>query len=72
MALERCHDLLRVLCSYVAIDPGVFKLGDVVEVAFCVVGIPVKDKKYRMLLSLRALTLVSDACRKVCTVIYCE
>jgi hypothetical protein len=51
--------------SYTAIDPSLIKAGDVVEIAFVCVGVPVREKRYRMLLSLRAVTLISDQFRKV-------
>lgn len=42
-----------------------FKAGDVVEIAFVCVGVPVREKRYRVLMTLRAVTLISDKFRKV-------
>ncbi|TEB19404.1 hypothetical protein FA13DRAFT_1604234, partial [Coprinellus micaceus] len=46
-------------------DPGLFKAGDLVEIAFSFVGIPIKDDKTLLVLLLRGVTLIDDAIRKV-------
>ncbi|KAF6747794.1 hypothetical protein DFP72DRAFT_821263, partial [Ephemerocybe angulata] len=51
--------------TYDACDPSLFKVGDVVEVAFSFVGVPIKDKRMRVILQLRGLTLLDNTIRKV-------
>ena len=52
-------------------DPGLFRPGDIVEIAFSCIGIPIKEKRHKMLLNLRALTLLDDSIRKVKGNCYC-
>jgi hypothetical protein len=46
-------------------EPGLFVVGDMVEMVFSFVGIPVKDNMYKVMLHLRGLTLLSSDLRKV-------
>ncbi|RXW11778.1 hypothetical protein EST38_g14077 [Candolleomyces aberdarensis] len=45
-------------------DPGTFQTGDIVEMLFSFVAVPVKDRKHKVLLSLRGLTLLNSELRK--------
>lgn len=45
-------------------DPSKFKAGDIVEVAFSLVAVPVQGGKYRLLLNMRSLSLIDDGIRK--------
>ncbi|RXW14061.1 hypothetical protein EST38_g11793 [Candolleomyces aberdarensis] len=45
-------------------DPSVFHVGDIVDMVFSFVGIPVKDGMYKVILNLRGLTLVNADLRK--------
>ncbi|RXW21096.1 hypothetical protein EST38_g4748 [Candolleomyces aberdarensis] len=64
--VEYCKEVKDVKgqIKYVPVNPAVFSPGDVIEIAFSCVGVPVKGGQYRLLLNLRAVTLVSDECRK--------
>ncbi|RXW14439.1 hypothetical protein EST38_g11415 [Candolleomyces aberdarensis] len=50
--------------QHAAIDPSTFKNGDVVEIAFACVGVPAKEGQHRLLLNLKAVTLINDDLRK--------
>ncbi|KAF5340765.1 hypothetical protein D9611_007529 [Ephemerocybe angulata] len=50
--------------TYGPCEPSVFKVGDVVEVAFSCVGVPIKGQRMRILLQLRGLTLLDNTIRK--------
>jgi hypothetical protein len=41
-------------------NPSSFRIGDIVEAVFSIVVVPVKQKKYQMMLVLRALTLLDS------------
>ncbi|RXW11458.1 hypothetical protein EST38_g14397 [Candolleomyces aberdarensis] len=45
-------------------DPSLFKSGDIVEVAFSCVCVEVKNRQHRIILNLRAMTLIEDKVRK--------
>ncbi|KAJ2916278.1 hypothetical protein MD484_g4136, partial [Candolleomyces efflorescens] len=49
---------------YATIDPASFKAGDLVEVAFSLVAVPIKEKRRLLYLNLKALTLIDDTIRK--------
>lgn len=51
---------------YAPLKPNTFKVGDIVEVAFSIVGIPIRGDRTMLMLNLRALTLLDDQVRKVC------
>lgn len=48
-----------------ATSPSVYKSGDVVELAFSFIGIPIKNNQYKLLTCLRAVVLIDDTLRKV-------
>ncbi|KAH6902998.1 hypothetical protein BKA70DRAFT_1228161 [Coprinopsis sp. MPI-PUGE-AT-0042] len=48
---------------YRAYSPERFKVGDIVEVAFACVAIPIKEKRFKLILQLRAVTLLSSTTR---------
>ncbi|KAF6740915.1 hypothetical protein DFP72DRAFT_1027664 [Ephemerocybe angulata] len=50
---------------YALHDPKLFKAGDIVEISFSCVAIPVKGSAYKLILNLRALTLIDDQLRLV-------
>ncbi|KAF6754968.1 hypothetical protein DFP72DRAFT_965302 [Ephemerocybe angulata] len=50
--------------SYSPCEPSVFKVGDLVEVAFSCVGVPIKGQRMRILLQLRGVTLLDNIVRK--------
>lgn len=50
---------------YTPCDPGEFKAGDVVEMAFSLVAVPIKEKRRLLYLNLKALTMIDDSIRKV-------
>ncbi|KAJ3514668.1 hypothetical protein NMY22_g14658 [Coprinellus aureogranulatus] len=50
--------------KYEECSPGIFKAGDIVEVAFAIVGIPIKDERLRMMFLLKGLTLLDNELRK--------
>jgi hypothetical protein len=50
---------------YVPCDPGAFRAGDVVEMAFSLVAVPIEEKRRLLSLNLKALTLIDDTIRKV-------
>ncbi|KAF6763379.1 hypothetical protein DFP72DRAFT_1060541 [Ephemerocybe angulata] len=60
----------RALCvdegkpRYEPYDPACFKAGDVVELSFAFVGIPIKDQRSLLFLNLKALTMLTDTFRK--------
>ncbi|KAJ2919911.1 hypothetical protein MD484_g399, partial [Candolleomyces efflorescens] len=61
--LERTTD--RIGCvRHVPMDPGALRAGDIVEIAFCCVAVPIKEKRRLMFLNLRAVTLLDDSVRK--------
>ncbi|KAJ2914813.1 hypothetical protein MD484_g5618, partial [Candolleomyces efflorescens] len=64
--VEYCKETVdaRGNIKYLPVNPAIFNPGDVIEVAFSCVGVPVKEGRYRLLLNLRAVTLVTDECRK--------
>ncbi|KAF6753993.1 hypothetical protein DFP72DRAFT_787808, partial [Ephemerocybe angulata] len=51
------------LPCYTPCDPSMFRVGDIVEVAFSCVGIPIKGQCMRVLLQLRGLTLIDNTIR---------
>lgn len=50
--------MLFPLPRYVAMDPTRFKIGDVVEAQVSFVGVPLKGGKTKMMVVLRALSLL--------------
>ncbi|KAJ3514739.1 hypothetical protein NMY22_g14644 [Coprinellus aureogranulatus] len=49
---------------HIPYNPSLFKIGDVVEIAFSFVGVPVRGGGYRVMLNLRALTLLNAEIRE--------
>ncbi|KAH6871664.1 hypothetical protein BKA70DRAFT_1450892 [Coprinopsis sp. MPI-PUGE-AT-0042] len=49
--------------SYLPCNPVTMKPGDLVEIAFICVAIPIKDQRYKLMLQLRAITLISSTLR---------
>jgi len=43
---------------YESTDPNKFRIGDIVEVQLSFVAVPVKENKFRLILVMRALTLL--------------
>ncbi|RXW22089.1 hypothetical protein EST38_g3753 [Candolleomyces aberdarensis] len=54
----------RGCIRHVPCDPSILKAGDLVEIAFSFVAVPIKDKRRLMYLNLKGLTLIDDAIRK--------
>lgn len=50
---------------YGPLSPEDFKVGDIVEVAFSIVGVPIRGDRTMVMLNMRALTLLDDHVRKV-------
>jgi len=46
---------------YLEIKPSQFHVGDIVEVQASFVVVPLKDQKFKMLTTMRALTLLNSA-----------
>lgn len=53
-----CNTEQETLRSYVVLDPVAFRVGDIVEAQVSFVGVPLKGEKVRMMVVLRALTLL--------------
>ncbi|KAJ2913812.1 hypothetical protein MD484_g6607, partial [Candolleomyces efflorescens] len=61
--LKRTAD--RKGCTrYTYEDPANFRTGDIVEIAFSCVAVPIKEDKHMMFLNLKALTLLDNSVRK--------
>lgn len=56
--------LMLVILSHEECSPALFKAGDIVKIAFSIVGVPIKDNRVRLILLLRGLTLVEDGIRR--------
>jgi hypothetical protein len=54
------------LYRYIDADPTGFRAGDIVEVQFTFIVIPIKREKHRMMMVLRALTLLDSTHTTVC------
>ncbi|EAU82077.1 hypothetical protein CC1G_09679 [Coprinopsis cinerea okayama7 len=52
------------IVEYSVFNPGQFKEGDIVEVTLSLVCVPIKNQQYRLLLVMRALTLLSSENRE--------
>ena len=52
--------------SYEPINPMRFRAGDIVEAQLSFAGVPLKNCKYKMLLVLRALTIMDTSPLRVC------
>jgi hypothetical protein len=50
------------------IDPNKFRIGDIVEAQLSFMVVPVKEGKHRLILVMRALTLLDSTQSKVCTI----
>lgn len=50
---------------YTPYDPAPFKAGDIVDMSFSFVGIPIENGKRLLFLNLRALALVNSEIRKL-------
>ncbi|TFK40082.1 hypothetical protein BDQ12DRAFT_664608 [Crucibulum laeve] len=53
--------------KYTIISPSIFKIGDLVEASFAVVGISIKDQQVKLILSLKGLTLLDQMGRTLYT-----
>jgi hypothetical protein len=47
-------------------QPTLFRIGDIVTVQFTVVVVPIKNDRVKMVLQLRAITLVDSTFTQVC------
>ena len=50
--------------KYEPVDPSTIKNGDLVEVAFVCVAVTTKEGKHKMMLNLKAVTVIDDEIRK--------
>lgn len=50
---------------YCTIDPTKFRIGDIVEAQVSFTSVPLKEKKYKMIIVLRALTILDSTVVKV-------
>ncbi|KAF9464019.1 hypothetical protein BDZ94DRAFT_1356192, partial [Collybia nuda] len=55
------------LTRYSPTNPINFRVGDIVEVQLAFMAVPIKDQRYKMLVSLRGITLLDDSHRNVST-----
>jgi hypothetical protein len=43
------------------VDPACFRVGDIVEVQMTIAAVPIRNKKYKMILQLRSIALVDSS-----------
>jgi hypothetical protein len=55
-----CHRIWSLVYSYRTINPMRFRIGDIVEAQISFIAIPLKNRQYKMLVVLRAITLIDS------------
>ena len=63
---NKLHLKTDILCRYHVIEPLKFRTGDIVEAQVSFVAVPLKEKKFKLIIVMRALTLLDCTPLKVC------
>lgn len=59
-----------MILRYTVINPALFKVGDIIEMAISLVVYPIKDNHFKMIPMLRGLLLINQKERDVCLHFY--
>jgi hypothetical protein len=57
--------LTQIPSKHEPIDLSTIKTGNLVEIAFACVAVPTKEGRHKMMLNLKAVTIIDDSIRKV-------
>lgn len=54
-------------CRFEETQPTQFHIGDIVEIQTTVIAVPVKERRFKMILQLRSLALINSSFTQVCS-----
>lgn len=49
---------MNINIRFIEVDPGRFRVGDIVEIQITIIAVPIRNNKFKMITQLRSLALL--------------